>query len=185
MAKMKTSNPSSEFKCQSPWPHHRSRYRPSSFCWRSGFFAVRSFDPSAPVFGSGGAAAERGVLVAHRLLKPLVFKDNCKVYKSAARIACRPAVALEFGPGIPLRRGSASGDFAGRSRATSRSANSAVDNHLSSPCKPWRAGGTKYAFCPQQLQRLKDYALASRQEYKWLVVDPSLFLAACSLLSSC
>ena len=52
----------------------------------------------------------------------------------------------------------------------------------SSPCKPWRAGGTKYAFCPQLLQRLKDYALASRQEYKWLVVDPSLFLAACSLL---
>ena len=105
------------------------------------------------------------------------------MYKSAARIACRPAVALEFGPGIPLRRGSASGDFAGRSRATSRSANSAVDN-LFSPYKPkpWRAGGTKYAFCPQLLQRLKDYALASRQEYKWLVVDPSLFLAACSLL---
>ena len=94
------------------------------------------------------------------------------MYKSAARIACRPAVALEFGPGIPLRRGSASGDFAGLSRATSGSANSAVDS-LSSPCKPWRAGGTKYAFCPQQLQRLKDYALASRQEYKWLVVDPT------------
>ena len=46
---------------------------------------------------------------------------------------------------------------------------------LPSSCKPWRAGGTKYAFCPQQLQRLKDYALASRQEYMWLVVDPSLF----------
>ena len=41
---------------------HRSRYRPSSFCWRSGFFAVRSSDPSAPVFWSGGAVAERGVL---------------------------------------------------------------------------------------------------------------------------
>ena len=27
-------------------------------------------------------------------------------------VNCRPAVALEFGPGIPLRRGSASGDFA-------------------------------------------------------------------------
>ena len=98
-----------------PWPRHRSRYRPSSFCWRSGFFAVRSSDPSAPGFRSGGAVAERGVLVAHRLLQPPVFKDNCRVYKSAARIACRPAVALEFGPGIPLRRGSASGDFAGRS----------------------------------------------------------------------
>ena len=95
----------------------------------------------------------------------LFFKVNCKVFKSAARIARRPAVALEFGPGIHLRRGSASGDFAGRSRATSRSAIPAFHN-MSSPYKPWRAGGTKFAFCPQQLQRLKDYALASRQEYK-------------------
>ena len=53
--------------------------------------------------------------MSHRLIQPPVFKDNCRVYKSAARIACRPDVALEFGPGIPLRRGSASGDFAGRS----------------------------------------------------------------------
>ena len=67
--------------------------------------------------------AERGVLVALRLLQSLVFKDNCRVYNSAARIACRPAVALEFGQGIPLRRGSASGDSAGRSCKICKSAN--------------------------------------------------------------
>ena len=105
------------------------------------------------------------------------------MYKSAARTACRPAVALEFGPGLPLHRGIAlPGILPGVLARLLHLQILSLDN-MSSPYKPRRAGDTKYAFCPQQLQRLKYYALASRQEYKRLVVAPSLFLAACSLLA--
>ena len=98
---------------------------------------------------------------------------------ATARAPAGPALALAGGPRLPLRRGSARRDFAGRSCTTSHSAKSAAATKKKYNAKPGVRGDTDTRPCPKQLQRLKHHALASRQEYKRLVVAPSIFPPTC------
>jgi len=100
---------------------------------------------------------------------------------ATARGPAGPALALAGGPRLPLRRGSAPRNFAGRSCTTSPSAKSTATRTSTTPQSLARGRhGTRP--CPRQLQRLKHHALESRQEYKRLVVAPSIFPGDLSLL---